>query len=54
VTLRATTQVAAPVSVLGAARDPYPDGQAVFPGAAPDLDASFAYSCAPPQTDSRR
>jgi len=37
---------AVPVRVLGAANDQYRDGYASFAGAAPDLDASFAYSCA--------
>jgi len=55
IVLRATElDPAAPVSVLGAAHDPYPDGQAIFPGAPSDLDASFAYSCAPSQTEPRR
>jgi hypothetical protein len=40
---------AVPVRVLGAANDQYRDGYASFAGAAPDLDASFAYSCASPR-----
>jgi hypothetical protein len=39
--------------VLGATRDPYPDGRAIVEGATPDLDASFAYSCASTWTASR-
>jgi hypothetical protein len=43
-----------PIRVLGAPNDLYPDGYASFPGATPDLDASFAYSCASTWTAARR
>jgi hypothetical protein len=44
----------APIRVLGAANDSYPDGFASFAGATPGLDASFAYSCASRQTAATR
>jgi hypothetical protein len=47
------TDPAHPIMVLGATRDPYPDGRAIVEGATPDLDASFAYSCASTWTASR-
>jgi hypothetical protein len=40
--------------VLGATHDPYPDGRAIVAGAASDLDASFAYSCASTWTAASR
>ena len=43
-----------PIRVLGAPNDLYPDGYASFPGATPDLDASFAYSCASTWTAASR
>jgi hypothetical protein len=48
------TDQAYPIMVLGAAYDPYPDGRAIAPGATPDLDASFAYSCASTLAGPRR
>ena len=48
------TDPAVPITVLGAAHDPYPKGRAIVPAATPDLDASFAYSCASTLTGSRR
>ena len=43
-----------PIMVWGAGHDPYPDGRAIAPAATPDLDASFAYSCASTPTPASR
>jgi len=43
-----------PIMVFGAGHDPYPDGRAIAPAATPDLDASFAYSCASTPTAASR
>jgi len=48
------TDPAFPIMVLGAGYDPYPDGRAITPAATPDLDASFAYSCASTWTGASR
>ncbi|HKA29348.1 MAG TPA: hypothetical protein VKH82_08240 [Candidatus Binatia bacterium] len=48
------TDPAVPITVLGAGYDPYPDGRAIAPAATPDLDASFAYSCASTWTGASR
>ena len=55
IVLQATeTDPAHPIMVVGAMRDPYPEGRAIVEGATPDLDASFAYSCASTWTAASR